>query len=381
MSSVAIIIEYRNPLYMTGINMAYTAPTDSVKSYSHVISADYGFKSANFEISMTEEDVNDWIDYGLGKDIMVYDGEGTNIWKGFVNKVSASIGDRTYSVGPLMDVANRVTLIYTPIIESATGGLILGVTQEYPMVQNTDSQALYGIIEKVISGSNMFDSEAGLAANSYATEFGTPPKDESLSILQSNVPIVRIECLGYKEWLNAYAYNNTAITLTYFHTKIQSVVNADPNNIFSHDYSEMVNNLSLTNDYEYENKTAYTIVDGITKMGDIAYNRWNVQVLENNMIYYKSIPNLLEYYHPIKQGVPYIYSSAYAHIMPWNVRPGKWLMYTDVNIGTMPTSILNSPLVKFVEEVTYTMPYGLSLSFSRFSTVRQLFQTLGIGSI
>jgi hypothetical protein len=66
-------------------------------------------------------------------------------------------------------------------------------------------------------------------------------------------------------------------------------------------------------------------------------------------------------------------------VKPWNVLPGKWLEYTDFLIGgTTPTNFREDSRIEFIEQVTYTMPWGLTHSGNKVGTLNQALAKLGL---
>jgi len=89
--------------------------TKQVHRYWHTIEALGGYWSAEFTIRGNRNLVDDWLQDGIGKRILVFDGSLTCIWEGFVNQVIANYGPLAATRGPLLDIANRVWVVYSTI--------------------------------------------------------------------------------------------------------------------------------------------------------------------------------------------------------------------------------------------------------------------------
>ena len=79
-----------------------------ISSYSHVLGTDWGFVSADIELRMDRNDLEQWYYDGLGRDIKILNEGGIVVFRGFANSISMNVGGISASVGPLIDVANRV---------------------------------------------------------------------------------------------------------------------------------------------------------------------------------------------------------------------------------------------------------------------------------
>src|SRR3989337_1749563 len=80
-------------------------------SYGHEIAVDGGFLSASIGVRTKQKNIDEWIESGLGRDVAVYDSTGV-VWNGFVNNISANIGTLSVSRGPMMNIGNRVEVMY-----------------------------------------------------------------------------------------------------------------------------------------------------------------------------------------------------------------------------------------------------------------------------
>lgn len=361
--------------------------SDSLESYSHVHSADFGYKSATFTTKVSPSDVGDWLEWGLARHVETFGADSEKVWEGFIDRVSISFGSLSATRGPLFDIANRVSVVYTPIIDAEVDPVITGTETETPIAEDTDSQARYGIIEKVISGGQRLDDgttdEAEEIRDLYLAEMAYPYTDEQINVGSSVYPVMTVECLGYKHWLNAYVHNDYAVSTVTLDTKIKYVLNSDPNSIFSTDQSNIDANAQLTNRLDDQNRFGGTIIEDIVGLGDGSDNRWLFKVLDDRICYYEAIPTSIEYYHNLSgTGRTNIVGAVNGlSIEPWQMRAGKWIQITDFLIGEGEYDTMRKdPRIVFAEEVTYTMPFGLSITGSKISKLTQRLKQLGVGA-
>jgi hypothetical protein len=59
--------------------------------------------------------LEDWASYGIGRHIVVYNPSLVQIWEGFINQVDITEGGEQFSIGPLIDIGNRVKVPYSPV--------------------------------------------------------------------------------------------------------------------------------------------------------------------------------------------------------------------------------------------------------------------------
>lgn len=341
-------------------------------SYSHSIQASGGFYSASLGIKATSTDMNDWIENGLARQITVYF-DGVPVWEGFVNGVSINFGALTYKVGPLMDIGNRVWVTYAPLDTTVTPP-VAGDTTESTIAENIPSQLSYGIIEKIMDVGQVTDEDAERYRDTWLSEYSMPKSSKDISLGGGDTSI-SIELIGFGAWLEAYMYSNASELFTTASEKIRAVLAANPNtNIFSIDYGLIDYNAYLVQEASLErNKTAQSVIDEIVPLGDANNNRWIFGVTDNRRVYYKAIPTTVDYYQRLSDPSQTIYDKGGNIVYPWMVRPGKWLYLLDFLAGgSIPADLKEDPRAIFIEEVSFDMPWGLSIRGGMIKNLDQL---------
>lgn len=389
-SSAGLTLLFARPMIVAGSSYNPTGTnlgqlTEQVSSWRHETQANGGFWSAEFNLDGNLVDVEDWLMLGLGRHIACYDEDQQLIWAGFVNQVSASLGALSIERGPLLDVANRVEVFYTPIIDPTTDPPITGDQMPTVIAEDTDSQSRWGVIEKILNSGQLLDEEAEQIRDLYLSESKDPKTAKSLNLSGSGAGAsVSVKCLGYVHWLDTYAYNNVATPLSVVASdKIEDVLAADPNNLFSTDYSKIEFNGTLVQSYENSSRTAWTILKEIVSLGDASFNRWVLGVYGDERVVYKAVPTVLKYTQALSDPAQRIIDDASkAAVQPWKVKAGEWLMYTDLLIGQIKDTTLGiDPRTQFIESVVFTAPHDLQLTGSPFSTLQQKLNRLGLGGI
>jgi len=341
-----------------------------VASYSHTISAWGGFDAASLGLAGQVIDLESWIERGLGRHVRVYDPDG-EVWCGFVNQVDLTLGRLAYSVGPLVELANRASCVYNGIDTAYNPPTQLGrlVTAT---VNDTDSQARYGIWEKILSAGKATAAEAGYARDKHLAERKAPPRSQTVG--QAGGARLELALLGYWRWLSAYTYAQTATSGTAAASAlVQAVLAADPNAIFSTDYSRLDTNALAVRAYENDTQTAEAKVKETVALGDTSYNRWTFGIYENRRAVYAAAPTTLAYTQAMQSDDADVYTAAGEKVRPWRVRPARWILMNDFLVGKpLGTALASDLRCAFIEQVTYTAPYGVSWNGGRLGTLDQV---------
>ena len=142
MKPPTISVNIRDPLVRGAFNY-YERVTP--ESYTHTISAFGGYDTATIALSMNQDQAEDWLEYGLMRDVKVYGPALTPIWDGFVDEIRINMGPLTVSYGPVTSIANQVLSIFSPLQEgdnySASGALWYTAA-----IDDTVSQERFGIM-------------------------------------------------------------------------------------------------------------------------------------------------------------------------------------------------------------------------------------------
>jgi hypothetical protein len=185
------------------------------------------------------------------------------------------------------------------------------------------------------------------------------------------------------EWLNVYTYHKTSALWTIgLSTRLQEVLTADPNNIISSDYSKITANTLAIPDYVWGEPIALDYINGLVTLGDAAYNRYTFGVYANQRAEYTIMPTREEYIWHLSDGG--MLTNPHGGIIdPWNVLPARWVLIPDFMIGRVstPSALRDDPRYLFIESLTFTAPYGLTLTGSKISKMPQILGQLGLMGI
>jgi len=382
--SITITVVSHYPLVRGG--KFYKVLDRAIESYSHTISAESGFETCDISMNVSETEADEWIANGLGRHIVCYGAEGNIVWEGYVDSVSVQLGGLTIERGKLSEICNRCSVEYTPIIgyDEETGEPITGTPTTTIIAEDLESQEKYGIWEQVIAGGTVEATEAEYRRDTYLEDNKEPEITHQPSIRPgSNSGDIKLSlnCKGYIYWLDNYVYEFGDYDLSIEASdKIKAVLSADPNGVISTDQNLITYNGVLVNAFENTSRMALEVINDAVSVGDINDNRWIFGIYENRRAVYKAIPTTIEYLHYIGTSGQKIEDINNTEVYPWNVRPGKFAIIPDVLIGRLPlyTQLRKDQRISFIEQITYTAPYGLDVQCKKIRNLDQYLAKLGV---
>lgn len=353
----------------------------ATQNWSHTIAAFGGFDRAEFSLLDTPDVITDWIEDGLGRYLKAYDETGVVMWEGFVNRISVQVSGFEVSLGPLTDIVNRAKLVYSTFDTTAQSDLATGVRKETTVSNNTRSQLRYGIFYKALSAAGVTLANAVQLRDMYLTQHAWPETSSSFSPSSSGVEL-RVECLGLIH-LFSYPYNRVSgVGTVNVSTKISQILAADPNVLIT-DTSGVQTNSVQVSSKEDENRSALELLKTLVATGDSSFNRWTLGIYEDKRLEYAPVSSQPEYF--INLGDPNftIRDRTEAVIKPWQVRPGKWVMFNDFLPAFTPEEgDLNlDPRALFIEETTFRLPQGVEFNGGKTTKLNQRLAQLGLAGI
>lgn len=374
-----ISIEVRDPL-ASGGDLVAGGLAGEIAAYSHTLALDGGYQSAQFTLPGSQVELENWFEYGLGRHIITYNAAGQVIFEGFVNKLTVQLGGRSLERGPLMDMVNRVQVIYSTI-DTSVDPPVLGQRVKTPLVEDLDSQARYGMLAELYSASGMSDAGAVELRDLILAENRWPTTGGDTLTFGGGEPAVRVECLGYYAYLNKYTYLRRRVTGTIgVSTKILHILAANPNAaFFSSDLSRVTANSLPTPAAEHDDPRALELIRAEVARGDAAGWRWSFGIYAGRQAVYAPLPAAYAYQYRLSEARLEAYGGG--EIDPWDVLPGQWIFYPDFLAGrpVSAASLRDDPRATLIETVTYTAPYGIQINGGRARRLPQLLARLGLG--
>lgn len=343
----------------------WVGTVDQWDSYEHTIARLGGYWKASFTVSGDMADTDWWLDEGLGLHVEVHDEAQVLIWEGFVDEVEATIGPLTVRRGPLTEVANSIRVHYQEIDNTGT------VTDDDDWepagatLDDTDSQARYGVLYQTFQADRLMTAEAQQVAAIYLAENAWPRTSKDWSLPGGSSPSVTVTCRGYAAFLDRYVYNNANAGVWDLDEKLVDILDADvANALFDSANADITPNALQVVKQEERERTAWEAIKSLVALGDGSNNRYSFGVYANRRVVYEPWPSEIEYRQRIADPHQRTENAAGLEVMPWNVLPGRWLMIPDLLIGRVPpdTPFASDPRVMMLREVTYRAPYELQLS-------------------
>jgi len=352
-------------------------------SYSHKISATAGFDSANFaQDNIGNDEARFWLSSGLGVNVIAKE-SGQIAWQGFVNQVDLSIGNISLSIGPLVDIANKVAVAYQQTEQDPLGIGYGGENTLTAWAEDTASQSMYGIFETILSGGQGQAGPQEAARDTYLAEFAYPRVSRTISIGEDLS--VKVSCLGYYHILEQFIFIDNSNPADYVNasTKIASVMAAEPNGFFSNTSRISTNTLQVAAKTD-DSRTGLSTIKDIVALGDSSGNRWLFGVYEDLTPVYEAVPSVAEYVFNAMSILARMKSHTGGHEIPSSlIRPGKWVQITGLLLDSIDIEKVSNrvnPGYEFLEDINYTAPNSFSTSSGTVNTFAQLLAQQGLRS-
>lgn len=348
--------------------------------YQHVIQAVGGYWSATFTVGGNLNTMEDWIQNGLARHIVTHDEAMDVVWEGFVNEISINYGPLTVMVGPLLDVANWVDLVYSTMDLYIYS---VGMRERTGYVEDTDSQAWWGILPKVLSTGGVSVEEAAQIRDTYLEEHRAPTTTKRWKSQEGGALSVTVNCLGYVHWLH-YPYNNISFAHWYpASEKIDDVLLANPNiSWLPFGTAHLDTNNLLVRRYEDDDNLAWSVIKDTVARGDIYNGRWLCGVYADRELWYQAATADVYYFQELSDPMQRIIARGGGEVRRFNVLPGRWLLFSDFLTGAIhPTDLKDDARAMFIETVTFDAPDTLQLEGGKFDRLPQALAQLGISGI
>jgi hypothetical protein len=370
----------RQPLWIgTAIvddNLAF-----KVDAISVVWTALGGYWALRFNLKGSQMLVEDWLENGLGRHIALYSHTLEPIWEGEVSSVSGNIGGMSQGRGPLLDAANRIKVIYSTVDTTVTPPAV-GVREPTAWADDTDSQALYGIVERAVSIGGANATTAAQIRDTRLADFAIPRTSETDNLTSGTETSVTVECLGYVHRLTGFVYNQTVTTgLINASAKLTAILTAEPNSIFSADYGNVATNTTQVGAWENDDRDAWGLVKGIAALGDASLNRYLFGIYADRKAYYNALPTTPKFQRALSDPGQWLelFGSG-GRLKPWEIEPGQWVFYTDLFAGrSLETTLRVDPRYLLIEQGEFSTPWASVLKGGDANRTDQLLAQLGLG--
>jgi hypothetical protein len=183
-------------------------------------------------------------------------------------------------------------------------------------------------------------------------------------------------------WLAAYIANFTTTGTTNLSSRLTGILALDPNGVFSTDYSNVTANTYQVKAYSNDDKNGMSALTELLTPGDAAFNRYTAGFYGQEVMFYTAMPGILEYITSLSDPNQEITRPSGVIVRPWEVQPAKWLQISDLMVGrSADVDPRDDPRNIFIEQVTYTAPYGVQLNGAKVGTLSQVLAQRGLAGI
>ena len=373
-SETGIAIYANEPLLFAATMKFQQSLSQMVNGYSHIIAANGGYKSASISMTMQQEEIEGWIENGLGRNITVYNEGQQPIWNGFVNDIEVSMADLTITLNCLGYIewlkayTYNSTTAATTTINAAINAVLVAdpnniISSDYtkltantfsiPSYTNDDNLALDYINGLVAMGDAAFNRYLfGVYANQRAEYTVMPTVNEYIAQV-SGLNVKRGPLLGIA--------NKVAIVYSTVDTSVTPpAVGVRKKTAYAIDIAS-------------QNK--YGIIEKILSSG--GSTDANATNIRDTYIGDAHEPETTQ---TITINAGEITTPQGRVIEPWNVLPAKWAFIPNFMIGRIPdtTAMRDDMRYLFIESLTFTAPYGLILTGAKISKLPQILGQLGL---
>lgn len=357
-----------------------------VFNYRHKISAVGGFDTASFDIAIDPHDIDFWFDR-LGCSIFVYVDNPVNpIWEGFINRVNVAAGVLTYT-SSLDELCNRASVVYTVLPAVAT------FPQNTTAVNNTDSQAIYGIKEGALDGYLIEGTDFSKLTNLQAMVINNqsyPQKSTVLNPQGQDGGLLHVECLGWYQTLQWVKYMETSASPDDVSVILTDIVAAYPNTDFFNvtDASLITSNAAFAQSPRSRtNQTYWEMIQSLQEAGD-GSSQWVAGItpyseqLGYRRFYYRRVDTTTRQY-AIRSTDARIRNLYGQLVDPWTVRPDGTAKVLDYAVAWNKL-LGDNPTEFYVDTVDYdanaqSVQFGSTdnITAEGALNVRRYFKTTG----
>ncbi len=337
-----------------------------------------GWWEAQLVLEGKESVLQDWIEDGLDRDIEAHAPEGL-IWNGFVNAATLVTGRETISRGPLLDVCNRCNLVYSGIDTSIVPPAV-GMRIPTGWADFVASQTLYGKLERVLTTGGLTPTNAAQERDRFLRAMAYPAKTTSDGRSATGACQLTLDLCGHIRKTERYTYNSTTTGDQSLSTKLLAVLAAEPNGLFSTDYSQIAANTLWVPAYENDLPTAWEVFKDLVTQGDSSYQRYVFGCHEDRRLSYQAASEDIAYLQDLSDPRGLVRTPQEQIVRPYLLRAGQFLFRPDAALGE-PVGGQEDPRRKFLETVTFTAPGEWTFTSGTTDQAKQMLEQWGLSGI
>lgn len=355
---------------------------EELTSYSHKIDLWGGFTAGQFSVRGDELMVGDWLDQMGGRHVEVYSPGGSIVWEGFVDEPGGNAGPLSISGGSVRDIGNRVAGTYVPMDTTWTLP-VYGITTPLTPINDTESQDRYGVIYLIENLGPTTPDRATDMQQRYLQDGAWPVISKDWSSDRIGESSVKVDLAGYFHYLD-YPYEDLTAGTLAASTVVTNVLAATPNAWLTFDTTGVDTNAVVIPRTENKLRPGTSVIKDATAVGSGTpdYLPWSFGIYEGLSVVYKEIPVDLEdlfYSQRITESTMRVETLWGAAVDSWDVRPGRWMIFTDYQTGRSPLANLRDDTrCMLIDSVSFRAPMSLQLKGAVVSTIEQVLALAGL---
>lgn len=357
--------------------------TGEIESYSHVLRALGGYWEAEFTVNASREYAEEWLDERLGWHIEVSDEGADTIFEGFVNQIEVVAGGLAVARGPLVQAANKVDLAYSTVDTTLTPPTV-GLRATTGVLEDNARQQRYGIVERMLSVGGCAAAEATQVRAAWLAENSRPRTTKRWSNAPTGRTAFTVSALGYVHMMQNYHYAHAVSGVEAIATKINRILDQDPNNLLASANASVVSAASINvKRYDNDQRTAWAVLKDLVARGDANNRRYVFGVWADRRAVYAIAPDAVDYHVRVGDVAQRVETPNGVEVYPWNVLPGRWALFTDFLVGRASPTVdpRRDPRALFIEQATYSAPRGLDLQGGRADRLSQRLAQMGLSGV
>jgi hypothetical protein len=319
-------------------------------SYTQVIKDMGGFWTCKFDILGPPEDLGEFMDNGLGRDVRCYNHFGSAGWQGLVTTLrkTSRTNERLVS---LERAANKIYVRFS--LKGIPGS-------RTAVAEDTDLQNKYGILELIdslddpVSLANRAESLAEMRKKDLADPHRQKEfRDRGDPQIPSGLERLTIYCSGYSWYLTRRIYNKTTNTDADADTVVSSVITDTGEFVQS---SSIAANTQQINQFFDKDDLSWDIITAAGETGDTSDDRYIAGMYEDRKFIYEAraastLPNITLW----KDKDNRIFNQSHRPIAGMLLRPNTYLRNTSIQNrpGKVYDTVWDDPQVTYVSSVRY----------------------------
>lgn len=318
-------------------------------SWSHSITDQEGFKSAQATIGGDRKYLNEFFESALGQHWKTEGPDGETVWEGMI--WSLQLVDEGWQYSRSLDsFSNRLRVLFS----SSVTGERLHAPSAATWEEDTNSQAKFGIRETIHSIGETTAARALGLADIELANLAWPGRSKRYT--RATGTTLQISLRGYMDTLGWRIYNDLTSGLEDSSIMVGRIVTGVGQFINSAVVQTNVFDFSA---YHNRDRYALSILRDLVSTGD-GTNPWIIGVYENRDLYYQARPTKVNMHWA--KGSPTPTGLSGQLIQPWNIRPGDVIRSDWILPGYSLSLTSEDPMILQVREVSFQMPYQISLT-------------------